>query len=316
MSSSPQPLVSVIIPTFNRANLISRAISSVCSQSYQNLEVIVVDDNSQDNTAEVVREIAAGDSRINYYRHSNNLGGSAARNTGIEQATGEYIAFLDSDDIWLPQKLELQLKAIAKYHGGKRVVSYTKFKKSNRVFFRPSILPRRGIKNNETVADYFWLGGGEILTSTLLVSRSLAEEHLFQADLPKHQDLDFLLRLGYTDAKFVFIPQVLTIWYNEYRSDRISRHHNYQFSQDWIDSYQGQISQRAYRGFLLKEVVPLMLLDEKDKSTAINLLVAGLWQRNISVNYFLFLIAKQAIPDNFLQIFKKFLQQAKLVNNN
>ena len=315
MSSSLQPLVSVVIPTYNRADLISRAIASVCSQSYQNLEIIVVNDNSQDNTEEVVREIAQGDSRINYYRHSNNLGGSVARNTGIKKATGEYIAFLDSDDIWLPQKLELQLRAIAKNRHDK-IVSYTKFKKSNRVFFRPSTLPRRGKKNNESVADYFWLGGGEILTSTLLVSRSLAVEHLFKADLPKHQDLDFVLRLGYTDAEFIFVPQVLTIWYNESRSDRVSRHNNYQFSQDWIESYQSQISQRAYKGFLLKEVVPLMLLDKKHKSTAIDLLVEGFWQRNISVNYFLFLIVKQAISDNLKQSLKRFLQKTKLLNSN
>ena len=308
-----KPLVSVVIPTYNRASLISRAIASVCSQSYQNLEVIVVDDNSQDNTEEVVREIAARDSRIDYYRHSNNLGGSVARNTGIEKAAGEYIAFLDSDDLWLPQKLELQLLAIAK-HRHDKIVSYTKFKKSNRVFFRPSVLPRRGKKDNETVADYFWLGGGEILTSTLLVSRSLAVEHLFKADLPKHQDLDFVLRLGYTDAKFVFVPQVLTIWYNEYRSDRISRSNNYQLSQDWIQSYQSQISQRAYKGFLLKEVVPLMLLNKSTKSAGMKLLMEGFWQRNVPLDYFLVLIIKQFVSAELQQSLKRLLLKTKISN--
>ena len=315
MSPTQQPLVSVVIPTYNRADLIPRAIASVSSQSYQNFEIIVVDDNSQDDTEKVVREIANQDSRISYHRHSSNLGGSAARNTGIKQATGKYIAFLDSDDIWLPQKLELQLKAIAKNLDPERIVSYTKFKKSSRVFYFPSVLPRRGKKDNETIADYFWLGGGEVLTSTLLVSRSLAAKHLFKVGLPKHQDLDFVLRLEYADAKFVFVPQVLTIWHNESRSDRISRSADYQLSLDWIESYRDKISERSYKGFLLKEVVPNMLQDKRTKTEAIKLLVRGFFQRTVSINLFLFLIIQQGIPRQYQNYLKILFNKIKLIKN-
>ena len=315
MPVSQQPLVSVIIPTYNRAELIRRAIDSVLAQSYKNWEIIVVDDNSQDNTAKVIQEIVDQGQLIQYHRHSTNLGGSAARNTGIKQAQGEYVAFLDSDDVWLRLKLELQLNAIPKQSDRLPVVSYTKFQKSSRVFYQPSVLPRRGKKDDETVADYFWLGGGEILTSTILVSRTLALEHLFQVGLPKHQDLDFVLRLGYTTAKFVFIPEVLTIWHNEARSDRISRLNNYQLSQNWIESYQDKISAKAYKGFLLKEVVPSMLLGE-DKTVAIHSLIEGLWQGIIPLHYFLFLITKQAIPRDLQQHFKRLLQQAKILKNS
>ena len=316
MPISQQPLVSVIIPTYNRADLIRQAVDSVFFQSYQNWEIIIVDDNSQDNTAEVIQGIANQGKPIQYHRHSRNLGGSAARNTGIKQAQGEYIAFLDSDDVWLPQKLELQLKAIAKKNCSEPIVSYTKFQKSSSVFYQPSVLPRRGKKTNETIADYFWLAGGEILTSTLLVSRTLAVEHLFQVGLPKHQDLDFVLRLGYTAAEFVFVPEVLTIWHNDARSDRVSRLSNYQLSQDWIASYQERISDKAHKGFLLKEVVPSMLLEEKNKAIAINLLKEGLWQGIIPLNYFLFLIIKQAIPRDFQQSLKRLLQQVKILDNS
>ncbi len=314
--STSEPLVSVVIPTYNRADLIRRAIDSVLSQSYQNWEIIVVDDNSQDRTAEVVQTIADGDRPIHYYRHPTNLGGSAARNTGIKEAQGEYIAFLDSDDVWLPQKLELQLKAITQKSDRGRVVSYTRFQKSSSVFYQASVLPRRGKRKNETIADYFWLGRGEILTSTLLVSRTLAMEHLFRVGLPKHQDLDFVLRLGYTSAEFVFLPEILTIWHNEPRGDRVSRLSNYQLSQDWIASYQHKISEKAYKGFILKEVVPSMLLEQKNKAIAINLLIEGFWQGIIPLNYFLFLITKQAISTDFQQSFKKLLQQAKIINDN
>lgn len=98
------PTVSVVIPTYNRAHLVGRAIQSVLNQTYQDFEIIVVDDGSTDNTEEVVKSF--NDPRIRYIRHDQNRGGSAARNTGIKMARGEYIAFQDSDDEWLPEKLE------------------------------------------------------------------------------------------------------------------------------------------------------------------------------------------------------------------
>ncbi len=102
-----RPTVSVIIPTYNRAHLLGRAIESVLDQTYQDFEIIVVDDASADETEEVVKSF--GDDRINHIRHQKNKGGSAARNTGIKAARGEFIAFLDSDDEWVPKKLEKEI---------------------------------------------------------------------------------------------------------------------------------------------------------------------------------------------------------------
>lgn len=102
------PTVSVIIPTYNRAHLVGRSIQSVLNQTYQDFEIIVVDDASTDNTEEVVKSF--NDPRICYIRHKQNHGGSAARNTGIRTARGEYIAFLDSDDEWLPNKVAEQMR--------------------------------------------------------------------------------------------------------------------------------------------------------------------------------------------------------------
>ncbi|GAH74960.1 unnamed protein product, partial [marine sediment metagenome] len=103
-----KPTVSVIIPTYNRAYLIGRAIQSVLNQTYQDFEIIVVDDGSTDDTEEIVRSFK--DKRIGYVRHEKNKGAAAARNTGIKAAKSEYIAFQDSDDEWLPEKLEKQMK--------------------------------------------------------------------------------------------------------------------------------------------------------------------------------------------------------------
>ena len=105
------PTVSVIVPTYNRAHLIARALESVCSQTFTDWECLVVDDASTDNTDEVVRSF--GDPRVQYLRHETNRRGGAARNTGIAAARGEFLAFLDSDDEWVPAKLERQLEVFA-----------------------------------------------------------------------------------------------------------------------------------------------------------------------------------------------------------
>ena len=106
--------VSVIIPTYNRAACLKLALASVLNQTYQNFEIIVVDDASTDGTADVVRGFA--DARITYVRHDVNRGkvgaGAAARNSGIARAQGTYIAFLDDDDEWLPEKLARQVAVL------------------------------------------------------------------------------------------------------------------------------------------------------------------------------------------------------------
>jgi len=102
------PLISVIIPTYNRMQYICETIDSVLEQTYKNIEIIVVDDGSIDNTKDVLSRYG---SKISYI-YQNNAGPSAARNNGIKQSNGELLAFLDSDDIWLQQKLEKQLELI------------------------------------------------------------------------------------------------------------------------------------------------------------------------------------------------------------
>ena len=100
------PKVSVVIPTYQHAHFVAQAISSVLSQTYCDLEVIVVDDGSTDDTQEIV---AGFGEQIRVVQHEKNSGLSAARNTGIQLSRGEYVAFLDADDIWLPEKLEKQI---------------------------------------------------------------------------------------------------------------------------------------------------------------------------------------------------------------
>src|SRR5690606_1176147 len=107
--SANQPLVSVITPTYNRADFIGEAVESVLAQTYPNFELVIIDDGSTDNTRDIL-EPYLKDSRIRLF-HQQNQGQSVARNRGLEEATGEFICFLDSDNAWFPEKLEKSLKA-------------------------------------------------------------------------------------------------------------------------------------------------------------------------------------------------------------
>jgi cellulose synthase/poly-beta-1,6-N-acetylglucosamine synthase-like glycosyltransferase len=109
------PFISVIIPTFNRARQVQAALISVLTQTYQNFEVIVVDDGSTDGTREAVEQVIDQQHSRVRYLFQTNQGQSAARNKGIDAALGQWLGFLDSDDVWLPEKLEWQVRAVDKF---------------------------------------------------------------------------------------------------------------------------------------------------------------------------------------------------------
>ena len=116
--------VSVITASYNCAKFIEESIKSVLNQTYDNLELIIIDDCSTDNSEEIVNEYIKKDSRIKFYRLNNNSGAAVARNKGLDEATGRFIAFLDSDDIWDKQKLEKQINFMQTNNYGFSFTSY------------------------------------------------------------------------------------------------------------------------------------------------------------------------------------------------
>lgn len=108
-------MISIITPAYNASRFIGKTIESVQAQSYTNWELLIADDVSQDNTADIVRQYAQTDNRIRLTTLDDNLGAAEARNVIIRKARGKYIAFLDSDDLWRPEKLEKQLGFMEKY---------------------------------------------------------------------------------------------------------------------------------------------------------------------------------------------------------
>jgi teichuronic acid biosynthesis glycosyltransferase TuaG len=128
MNNTQVPLVSVVMPAYNAENGISESIYSVIAQSFANWELIIVDDCSPDTTAEIVSGWVQQDPRIHLIRMHQNSGPAKARNVGITQASGRFIAFLDSDDRWLPDKLEVQTKAMDAEGAVFSCTSYRAFK--------------------------------------------------------------------------------------------------------------------------------------------------------------------------------------------
>lgn len=129
-SIEQESLVSIIMPAFNCGDFIDKTLDSVIDQTYQNWEVIVVDDCSNDNTAQVVFDYIKSDDRIKYHRLEKNSGAAVARNKAVEIASGKYLAFLDSDDLWFPMKLTRQIGFMKDNNYKFTCTSYTKIDES------------------------------------------------------------------------------------------------------------------------------------------------------------------------------------------
>lgn len=186
-------MISIVMPSFNVGGMIIESINSVLNQTYNKWELLIIDDFSSDNTLSFVEEFAKQDFRIRYFSTNQNTGSpSQPRNIGIEQAKGDYIAFLDSDDIWLPNKLEEQL-AFMQEHGYDFVYSnYEKMswdgKRENRIV---------KVKGSSSYRDI--LKTNEIPCLTVLLKKELLKDVRFKS-IPKEDYACWLdiLKKGYT----------------------------------------------------------------------------------------------------------------------
>jgi len=189
-----RPAVSVILPTYNRSKTLERAINSVLKQTYSDLELIIVDDASTDNTEEIVKAFMNKDGRVIYIKHSSNTGPAGARNTGIKRSTGRYIGFQDSDDEWMPDKLEKQVKILdnSPSHTG---MVYTAF---IRIFSNKSIyVPPEKIRIKEGFIHYELLNGNFIGMPTTLIKKECFDRvGLFDESLPPLEDWELFLRIS------------------------------------------------------------------------------------------------------------------------
>lgn len=203
------PSVSVIIPAYNRANVIERAVQSVLNQTYQDYEIIIVDDASTDDTLEKLKKFK--DKRIVKIRNKKNRGPAGSRNVGIREARGEYIAFLDSDDEWLPQKIEKQAQALEMassdvgvvYTGTWRIVGDKKF-----------FIPSSKITHKEgNVYRSYLFGKYLVYTSAAVIKRACFYKiGIFDESFPAVAEWDLWIRIS-KYYEFKYIPEPLVTSY-------------------------------------------------------------------------------------------------------
>lgn len=208
LNKNHNPLISVIIPTFNSENFIRQTILSVLNQTYKNLEIIIVDDGSKDQTVSIINLFVQKDKRLKIFQTGPSGRPSVPRNKGVEKATGEYIAFLDSDDLWTKTKISRQVKVLEE--NPEIIFTYSMSITFGDVnIFSPNYellpLPFRAAKNYDGLLN---IGNTIPLSSVLIKSDVLKEAGGFDEDHElKIEDYDLWLRLSKIH-KFYFLPRI------------------------------------------------------------------------------------------------------------
>ncbi len=242
--------VSVVIPTLDRPNLLLRALRSVFNQTYPHLDIVVVLDRPSEETIAALRAIE--DPRLRVIVNPHPVNAPAARNVGADHAKGEWIAFLDDDDEWLPEKIEKQL-SFALQRGEVLVSCLSRIVTPHSSY----VLPQRIYDNATRLDEYLFdrrsarAGEGFLQTSSFMMPRSLFEKVRFYEDR-LHDDWDFVLRLSHEwRIRIETVPEELTILYFEEQRPSLTSRSKWRGSLVWIDQVRPMISRRSYGGFCL-----------------------------------------------------------------
>lgn len=246
-------MISVIVPTANRPQLVTRAVKSALAQSLTNIEVVIVIDGPDPETTQALNAIA--DHRLRLIQNPRSRGSAEARNVGVRAAQGEWVAFLDDDDEWLKDKLELQLAVTSPD-------SFVIVSCLNHVVtsLQRYIWPRRVYDNACPLDEYLfdrrsWFRGDVMLQcSSLLMPRQLCLELMFR---PVHDDWDMLLRAAKgRGVEIVTVRQPLVIHHTEDGRESLGASFDWRSSLDWADTHCFLFSRRAYAGFCLTIISP------------------------------------------------------------
>lgn len=198
------PLVSVIMPAYNAAPFIEEAISSVVNQTMTDWELFVIDDCSKDNSFQLAQELATNDLRIHVIKNDVNLGCASTRNRGIGLARGQYIAFLDSDDIWLPEKLERQMAKIQESGAGICYCSYGIIGASGEKVKADYLVPETAEFRNILMENY-------IQCSAMLICADIVRMFMFNTEF-YHEDYILGLDMLRSGEKAVGCKEILLNW--------------------------------------------------------------------------------------------------------
>lgn len=210
-TTDTRPLISVVIPSYNRAHLLPKAINSILLQDISSLEIVIADDGSEDNTEQLVKELSLPHPKVVYVKNACNGGESSARNLGVRHARGQFIAFLDSDDEWLPGKLKLQLDFLEK-----------NFEKYDGVTVNYFLVDEQQHKNpinywhstkELSSLNLLKYGCGVGFGSTSILKRSSFDKiGFFDEHLPIFVDLDWLCRFLDAGLKITCLKDFLVLY--------------------------------------------------------------------------------------------------------
>jgi glycosyltransferase involved in cell wall biosynthesis len=247
--------VSVVIPTRNRPQLVVKAVASALAQDFENSEVIVVIDGHDPATRDALQNM--DDERLRVISLTECAGGAEARNIGVRAAHGEWIAFLDDDDEWLPHKLSRQIVTARRSTALQPVIS------SRMIVRTPSYEfagPLRSFRPEKPVSEFLFCrkslqdGPYAMQTSTLLMRRDLMLAVPFRKGLRKHQDWDWLLRAErVAGVEFAVVDEPLVIYRTEDGRECVGNSQDWEFSLAWGNEMRGAFSARAFSWFLASE---------------------------------------------------------------
>nr|WP_234794624.1 glycosyltransferase family 2 protein [Xaviernesmea oryzae] len=231
-----------MIPVYNRASLVEKTIRSVLNQTFTDFEIVIVDDGSKDNVAEVIGNIP--DERIRFISVPNQ-GASTARNIGVDNSNGLYIAFLDSDDFFLPEHLAT-MKAVLDAEPDVAVYSPVIVDRGRG---RTFIKPPRALRPGENMARYLINDRGFVQTSGLVLPIERAKRVRYRRDAGFGDDTDFAIRLQLDGCEFRMLERPTVIWVDDVGHTRLSISGPMIESFPWLEDLKDKIPKQAYLGY-------------------------------------------------------------------
>ncbi|HEY1708741.1 MAG TPA: glycosyltransferase family 2 protein [Rhizomicrobium sp.] len=282
------PFFSVVIPVYNRADVLETALRSVLDQTFQDFEIVVADDGSADDPAAVVARI--GDPRIRLLRQENQ-GGAAARNLGIDAARGIFVAFLDSDDMFLPRHLQAMHDLL---DGTTNTVGYARVL-VDRGDGRMILKPKRAIRPDEHMATYLLCDRGFVPTISVAVPSLIAKQVKYTVGYRYAEDTDFAIKLYLAGCKFVMAEEPGAVWKDMHDPKRSSAGRKGVRLVQWLEQMKSSIPAVAYHGcrgwVIAKGIAPA------DKAKALSLYLTALRHRCYSPGLAVIVFLQIFLPD-------------------
>lgn len=257
-------LVSIIIPTKNRSSQLRRAVLSCLNQSHKDIEIIVVDDSSDEELKPSLILQDINDKKIKIIELDVSVGGGEARNIGVDESNGHYITFLDSDDAYFQDCIEQHIKFHENEIENEKLITYGKGLRSKfkgMKFIRSlSLEPSSGKAESQNVATYLFSGKGRMFTPTLFLKKTFFNNVRFNKLLKRHQDYGFVLEAEKSGARFKFVDKPLFYWISDEQDEGAhAKSINIQTCMFFLEQYDSYLSKKEVELYLKNILAPVAL---------------------------------------------------------